>query len=262
LFEFLTYSSAKIQLLLLIILRASGLFVVAPVLGHKDIPKTVKVGLLIILSIMLTSTMRVEVPPVAENLWQLAGLALNEVLIGLIIGLMFRLVFHGVYTAGSIAGYQMGFAMVTVYDQNLANQVSILGKFWYIIAILIFMAIDGHHQIISSLAGSYEIIPPAGAAPAGGVGLLMIKFTAYLFVVAIKIAAPVMITLFLTDVSLGTIAKTMPTMNVFFVGFPIKIAAGLTVMAMSLPVFSYVLRQSTNFFDEQIHVVLAAMTEG
>ena len=89
--------------------------------------------------------------------------------------------------------------------------------------------------------------------------LVMMKYTAYVFVLAIKIAAPVMITLTLTDVALGTIAKLMPTMNIFIVGFPLKIGVGLMVVALSLPVFAYVLEKSTLYLNRGMTELLASM---
>jgi flagellar biosynthetic protein FliR len=261
LFEFINFGSDQLQLLLLVILRTSGLFILAPIFGDQEVPRTIRAGLLIVLSLVMVSAMPAGTFVAAESLWQLVGLAVRELLVGLAIGLIFKLLFYGVHTAGALIGYQMGFAVVTVYDRNLANQVSVLGQFWYALAILIFLTINGHHLIISALADSYQAIPPGGVGHAAGVGELVIKSSAYLFVIALKIAAPVMITLFLADVALGAISKAMPTMNVFFVGFPIKIAAGLLVMAMSLPIFSYVLEQSTAYLDKQLLVIFKAFGE-
>jgi flagellar biosynthetic protein FliR len=178
-----------------------------------------------------------------------------------LIGLLFRLLFMGVLTAGGIVGYQLGFAMVTVFDQNLSSQVSIIGRFWYMLAILIFLGINGHHLIISAFADSYALLPLGVFECNPAVGELIIKLTAFVFVIALKLAAPLMIALFLTDVALGTIAKTMPTMNVFFVGFPIKITAGLIVIALSLPVFAFVLEKTTGYLDEQLRFLLVGLGE-
>ncbi len=258
-FDFINFGADKIQFLLLVILRATGLFLIAPVFGHADIPRTVRLGLLILISMLLFSNLSQPDIPVITSNWQLAGFAAKELLVGLTIGLLFRVLFYGVYTAGSIMGYQMGFAMVTVFDQNLSNQVSILGQMWYVLAFLIFLSISGHHLIISAFAQSYEVIPPGFVDPQASVGEMMIKYTAYLFVIALKIVAPVTITLFLTDVALGTIAKAMPTMNVYFVGLPIKIAVGMIVIAISLPAFSYVIERAAGFLNDQVDILLISM---
>lgn len=197
--------------------------------------------------------------PQIESFWHLAALGAKEILLGAIIGLLFRLIFMGVKTAGSIIGYQIGFALVSMPDVEQGGQVSIMGQLWFLVATLIFLSINGHHLVISAFAESYEVIPPGMVGLASSVGELMIKYTAYVFVIALKIASPVMIALFLTDVALGTIAKTMPTMNVFFVGFPIKIGVGLMVIAMSLPIFAYVLEKATMYLDHELRLVFAAM---
>jgi len=151
------------------------------------------------------------------------------------------------------------FSCCNEFDPSIGSQVSVIGRFWYVLAVLIFLTINGHHMIISAFVNSYQVIPPAGVAIQGGVGELIIRYTAYVFVIGLKIAAPVMITLFLTDVALGTIAKTMPTMNVFFVGFPIKIAMCLLVMALALPIFAYVLERGVSFLDHELNMMFLSM---
>ncbi len=258
-FDFINYGAQALQIFLLVLMRASGLFLMAPVFGDRAIPRTVRVGLVILLSgIIVSAINHPQLPPV-DSMWVLAGLATKEILVGLIIGLVFQLLFMGIKTGGAILGYQMGFAMVTVPDVSSADQVSIIARFWYLVAMLVFFSINGHHLLLKALADSYEVMPPGFINASSGVGELIIKYTAYVFIIAIKVAAPVMITLFLVDVGLGTIAKTMPTMNVFFVGFPIKIGAGLAVLALSLPLFSYVLEKVTYYLDRELQTILMAM---
>ncbi len=258
-FEFIHYGSSQLQLFLLIALRASGLFILAPVFSHTAIPTLIKIGVLLSLSLILVPTIGASTLPEIESSWQLAGLAFKEILVGVIIGLLFRLLFMGAKTAGAMIGYQVGFALVSMPDVEEGGQISIVGSFWFLVAMLVFLSIDGHHLVLTAFADSYEVIPPGVVGLASSAGELVIKYTAYVFVIALKMAAPVMITLFLTDVALGTIAKTMPTMNVFFVGFPIKIGVGLMVMAMSLPVFAYVLEKGVMYLDSELRVVFAAM---
>lgn len=241
-------------------IRTSGLFIIAPILGDKGIPNLIKVGLVILFGLILTSVVpNPELFTEITSNWQLAGLVFNEILIGFIIGLIFRLIFYGVITGGAIIGYQIGFMFAQVFDQNNQSQVSIIGKFWEVVAILFFVSINGHHLVINALAESFTFIPPGNFMINGSVGEMLIKYSAYIFIIAFKIASPIIITLFLTDVALGTIAKTMPTMNVFFVGFPIKIAAGLAVMAISLPLFVFVIEKSLNYFDTELRTLLFAI---
>lgn len=258
-FEFIHYGPSQLQLFLLVILRTSGFFLMAPIFSHTAIPALIKVGVLLLLSLLLVPTVGDSALPQIESFWQLAGLAFKEILVGVIIGLLFRLIFMAAKTAGAIIGYQMGFAIVSMPDVEEGGQIAIMGRFWFLVAMLVFLSIDGHHLVLTAFADSYEVVPAGVVGLASPAGELIIKYTAYVFVIALKMAAPMMITLFLTDIALGTIAKTMPTMNVFFVGFPIKIGVGLMVMATSLPIFAYVLEKGMMYLDGELRLVLAAM---
>lgn len=259
LFDFINYSTDKIQIFLLVLLRATGFLAIAPIFSHSSVPKTIRVGFMIILSGLVASTLQdVQIEPI-ESVWQLAGLAVQELLVGIIISLTFLILFYGAQTAGSIVGYQIGLALATEFDPSLSSQVSIIGKFWYLLAMLVFLTINGHHLLISAFVDSYQAVPPAGVHMSGSIGEIIIRLTAYVFVIGLKIAAPIMIALFLTDVALGAIAKMMPTMNVFFIGFPVKIALGLTMMALSLPAFAYVLEQGAAFLDRKLDLIFLSL---
>ncbi len=260
-FDFVNYGANALQMFLLVLLRASGFFLVAPFFSDRAIPNLVKVGFIVLLSGIMSSVINLPEFPATDSLWPLAGMAAKEILVGVIIGLVYRLLFMGVKTGGAILGYQMGFAMVQLPDVNGNDQLSVLGRYWFLIAMLIFFTIGGHHLVLKALADSYNVMPPGSIVANSSVGEMMIKYTAYVFVIAIKVAAPVMITLFLVDVSLGVIAKTMPTMNVFFVGFPIKIGAGLAVVALSLPLFAYVLEKVMLYLDSELRVIFLALGE-
>lgn len=258
-FDFINFSSDKIIILILILVRTSGLFLMAPVFSDKSIPKLVKVGMILLLSLILIPTIPESGSLQVDSLMQLLGLVFNEILIGFIIGLFFRFIFVGVMIGGAIIGHQIGFMFAMTFDNNQAAQVSIVSRFWYIIAILFFLSINGHHMIINAFADSFGVIPLGNFNNMGTVGEMIIRYSAYMFVIAIKIASPIMITLFLIDMSLGTIAKMMPTMNVFFIGMPIKNGVGLLMMAMSMPLFVYVIEKTLSYFDNGLRELLFAI---
>lgn len=260
-FDFLAYSSTKLQLFLLLIVRASGLFLAAPILQHRSFPTTAKVGLIFLLALVSMPALQDVSIPETLTLLELAGLAVKELMVGVLTGFFFFLLFKAAELAGVITGFQVGLAISQSFDPNAGEQVSIIGRLWVALASLIFLAINGHHLVIQAFADSCRVITPGQMVVSGDTALVMIKYTAYVFVLAIKIAAPVMITLTLTDVALGTIAKLMPTMNIFIVGFPLKIGVGLMVVALSLPVFAYVLEKSTLYLNSGMSELLASMAQ-
>lgn len=261
-FDFVAYSSAQLQLFLLLLVRVSGLFLAAPIFEHRSFPTLGKVGLAFLVVLVCMPAVQSIAAPQPATLIELAALALQELMIGILTGFFFSLLFKAAEMAGAITGFQVGLAISQAFDPNSGEQVSVIGRLWVIMASLIFLAINGHHLVIQAFADSCRVIPPGQMVISGDTALVMIKYTAYVFVLAVKIAAPVMVTLTLADVALGTISKLMPTMNIFIVGFPLKIGVGLMVVALSLPVFSYVLKKSTLYLDHGMTELLASMGQG
>lgn len=258
-FDFINFGADKLQIFLLVLLRISGLFLISPILAHRSVPTMAKVGLVLMLTIILTAVLPPsEIGPIT-SLWQLLGCAFREVVVGSLIGFTFAMLFMAVHGAGSVVGYQIGFAMAMVLDPTTQTNQSVMSQLWFVVAVLTFLTINGHHLIISALADSYLVMPAGFVSMDGSAGELIIKYSFYVFVLALKLAAPAMVTLFLTDVALGIVAKMMPTMNVFIVGFPLKIGTGLLVIAFSLPVFSFVLRGATSYLNEQLGFMLGVM---
>ena len=250
--DFVNFGAEKIQLFVLLTMRTGGIMLTAPVFSHRSIPRRIVISMTLGLSVVLLPIFLETALPQTTGLIDLILLCLKEIFVGVLIGLVFGIIFLGVRLAGSIVGYQIGFAMVNVVDPNSSIQVSILGEFWFLVATLIFLAIDGHHLIISGLVDSFRIIPLGMATPAGGVGEWFLKYTSFVFVLGLKFAAPVIMTILLIEVAMGILARTMPQMNIFIVGFPLKIFIGLLMIGISLPVFAYLLQKICDNLDNEL----------
>jgi flagellar biosynthesis protein FliR len=250
--DLVNIGATKLQQLILLSMRIGGLMLTAPVFSHRSIPRQIVLGMTLGLAFVLLPFMSSTALPQINNLFELIILCLKEILVGVFIGLIFSMVFFGINIAGSIVGFQIGFSMVSVMDPNSPDPVSVIGEFWFLLATLIFLLINGHHMVISGLVDSFKIIPLGSTAISGTVGEWFIKYTAFAFVLAVKFAAPIIVTVFLTDVAMGVLARTMPQMNIFIVGFPLKIFVGLFTMAISLPVFTYLLEKFCAGADREL----------
>ena len=113
----------------------------------------------------------------------------------------------------------------------------LIGNFQYLVAIMVFLGVNGHHLLLRALNDSYQFIPVLGAGIDGQFLEFMMEMGAYMFVIGLKLAAPVVAALFMADLALGFIARTVPQMHVFVVGLPMKIGAGLVMVMLTLPVF-------------------------
>jgi flagellar biosynthetic protein FliR len=194
-----------------------------------------------------------EVP---EGIFAYVFMMISEVIMGLILGFIVLLVFVGIQFAGQLAGLQMGFGIVNVIDPQSSNQISILGQFLNILAILILLSLNGHHVILNGLVHSFDVVPLGGVTLPEAVIEKLMSLCAEIFVVAVKISSPIIVALFLVSVAMGILARTVPQMNVFIVGFPVQIGVGMTVLSLSLPLFYLVMERVINVLERDLVTVV------
>ncbi len=169
-----------------------------------------------------------------------SGLAfegMRSVLVGAMIGFTINLTFTAVKYAGSVAGMQIGFAIVNSFDPMTNSQVSVISQLYYILTVLLFFISGAHQILVGAMFESCLAVPPfSGFDPSIGSWYLLEEFGT-VFTLGLRIAAPIIVTLLLVSASMGVIVKTVPQINVLAVGFPIKIAVGLITFGVSLIYF-------------------------
>ncbi|MDY6880749.1 MAG: flagellar biosynthetic protein FliR [Desulfatiglans sp.] len=253
------FSLTQIQMFLLAFLRVSAILATVPPLNNKSIPIIFKAGLAFTISMILFPILDLENIPFFIDTLSFGIKVVSEIMLGIMIGLSVRLLFAGIQLAGQLAGYQMGFAIVNVMDTLSSNQVSIIAQFHTITSMLIFFCINAHHWILRALVESFRLVPPFSFHINHSIMDQMMKHGANLFVIAVKLGAPVIVALLLTSVALGLVARTVPQMNVFIVAFPLKIVVGLLFLALSLPYFLSFLKEIFNGIGSNIIMLLKAV---
>ncbi len=225
---------------LLIITRISGLFLSAPILSSRIIPVRVKVLTIIGLAAVMVYFIPVNyIRAIDTPGFFIAALAV-EILIGYTIGFVAYMVFAAIQLAGQVMDMQMGFAIVNVVDPQSGTQIPLMGNLTQTISLLMYLAIDGHHYLFQALIQSYKLIPVLGLSLNAGFYDLIFDISVYMFVIAVKIAAPIVIAIMTADIAMGFIARTVPQMNVFIVGLPLKILVGLGTLFVVMPVYIWV----------------------
>ena len=257
---------AQAQVFVLMLARVGTLFMTAPVLGNARIPAQVKAGLALVITLLLLMSLNaggLQVPERAVgNIFMLLSSVAGELFIGLCIAYSAYLFFTGMQMAGQIIDIQIGFGLVNVLDPSSNQQVSVIGQFYQIVALLYFIALDGHHYLLKALGDSFHLIPPGSLSwfeHAGAAGPSLSEFFTRLFVIAIQVAGPSVATLFLTNVTMGLLSRTLPQMNVFIVGLPLNVLIGLGITVLSMKLMGTVLHTVVNSMGDGIARMLAAL---
>lgn len=226
------------DIFLLIFIRVTGLFVVSPIFGRKNVPVYYKVGFSFLLAIIISFSIPMPDLGAYTSLFAFILLAAKEFVIGLTLGFISYLITTSIYLAGQMIDMHIGFGMVNVFDPVSNIQIPVTANFYFILAMLMFLAIDGHHLLIYTLSDSFTLFP-IGSKVLIEQSLLdfVINIFMSVFAISIKIAAPVTAAILITDVALGIIAKAVPQVNVFIIGLPLKILVGFIVIVVTLTAF-------------------------
>jgi flagellar biosynthetic protein FliR len=236
-------SLEQIEIFFLVFIRIGALLFMAPIFGSSRVQIRVKTGLALIMTFLLLPAISYRGPEQIGSIWDLSVGLLGELLIGIVIGFMIGLIFEAVKLAGQLVGFQMGFGIVNIIDPVSGGQYSVIAQLVNIMALLIFLSIDGHHIVLHALSESFETIPLLGFSFSGGLLDQIIRLTGGMYSIALKIGAPIIAISLFASVALGLIARTVPQINVFIVGFPLKIAAGLLGVGFCLPYVATFLRE-------------------
>jgi len=221
---------------ILVFLRISLLMMLLPVLGHKLVPKTAKTGLVGILTVLLFPIVSKNVPVIPADVVQFSLLAVQEMLLAAALGLIGQLIFTAAQFAGQIMSMQMGMAMANIFDPATSSQSAIVAQFVGILAILMWLSSGAHHLFILTLIESFSILPPGSSWSFHGWEVIN-DAAAAMFVLGIKLMAPILLLLFFVYVALGLVSRAVPQIQVFFVSFPLSIGLGLFILGLSLPAF-------------------------
>ena len=229
----MTYRLPDTVPFLLVLARIAGLVVAAPLFGHLLVPLRVRAALALVLTAALVSV--VTPGPSPTGLLSLAGAVGLESALGVIMGLVAQFVFAGVMLGGQVAGMQMGFGMASLIDPQSHAQVTVVAQWQELLALLVFLVLDVHHLLLRALLASFQAIPPGGLG-IGSAGLAgVLTLAGDVFSLGVRVAAPVLLVVLLTNAALGVLARTIPQVNVFVLGFPLNVGVGLVVLGAALP---------------------------
>jgi len=211
--------------------RVTGLCLVVPVFSSSLVPVRVRVGLVLLLTIVLTPLAASSIDPLSG-----AGVVtmLGQVLIGAAVGFVLRMAFEAVALGGELVSQAMSLGFASVADPQTGASSTVLSQFYLLLVTLLFVVMDGHLRVIALLADSFHSLPP-GELAINANGLYAVAgFAAELFAGGVRVALPAMTSLLVVNIGFAAISRAAPSMNLFAVGFPITITLGFIALWLSL----------------------------
>ncbi|WP_027090857.1 flagellar biosynthetic protein FliR [Cohnella thermotolerans] len=225
---------------LLVLCRITSFLVAAPVFSTKTIPGTVKVGFGFFLTVIVFLNVGFDKPVPTDGTFILA--ILREILAGLLIGFTAYLFFTIVQVAGSFMDMQMGLGVANIVDPLTGVSSPMLGNLKFMLQILVFLSINGHHYLVGAIMNSYKWLPLDNelfrTVASGSLTSFLARTFADTFTIALQISAPLVVSMFLIDLGLALLTRAAPQYQVFVVGIPIKILLGFAILILLMPGFS------------------------
>lgn len=219
---------------LLVLFRLGAMLAVAPVLGHRSIPVTHRAGMAVMLALVLTPVVG-RTGIAGDDVFGLGLAIAGELLIGVAIGTVAALVVAAVHTGAELVGFQMGLGMGAVFDPSLGGSATVFTRLHEMLALLLFLAVDGHHALVLAVAGSFQRLTPGLAFTPAPLAAGLVSLGGDVFRSGLELSAPLVGILFLLNVVMALLARVSPSMNVFSLTMPAAVAAGLIAFVAILP---------------------------
>ncbi|MCC5813803.1 MAG: flagellar biosynthetic protein FliR [Leptospira sp.] len=230
------------QSFMLMFARLMGLFMLTPVFSSQSVPISLRMILSFFITLILFPVSFVYLPEIPKDMVTYGLLTMSEVMIGLLIGFMLAIFFAAFQMAGDFFNVQLGFAYTEVLDPMTQVSLPVISSLKNLMAILVFLNIGAHRMVIKSLAYSFEKIRTIEFTSEVNQGIYRALEDALgaMFIVAFKIALPVLGILFLVTIAEALMGKAAPQLNILQLSFPIKVAIGLFVL---ISVMSFIVAQ-------------------
>lgn len=255
-------SVREVIIFALVLGRVAGIFAALPSFGGRSVPMNIKVLTVLMITLVCFPVLKITAPPMPTEIFGLGLLALGEVAIGLMLALVAQMVFSGVEFSGQIIGMQMGLTIASIMDPTRGSQVQLMSVLQSLLATLLFLVLDVHHMFIRAVVESFRIIPIGGWHVSGELVSFLIQRTSDIFVIGIRLAAPVMVALLLATVALGIMARAFPQMNIFIVSMPLHVGLGFLILGGTLMIFFHVLEVSFGNLSGHIDTLFRLMAKG
>lgn len=238
--------------ILLIFIRASGLFLVMPIFSGSMIPSTVRIAMAAILAYLLAPAFG-DFGGVPGHWFVVVGQVVHELLTGLLMGFAARFLLYALEMAGEIISVQIGLSMSTNIDPITRSSATPANTMLYSLGTVLFLVTGAYQFCLIAFARSFEVFPPSAVFAPRSLDTV-IAASGQIFLLAIQIAAPLLAISFLVNMAFSVLGRASPSLNVFMLSFPVQILAGLTVFSMTLGLtVQYILRDMQRLPELMLH---------
>ncbi len=225
----------------LLIVRPGMLVMATPLFGSAFAPPPIKIGLIVLMTVLLAPA--IEVPRITDT-GVLTMVALREAFIGFALAMAIRLLIAGAELGGYLSGFQLGLSYAALVDPQSGVRNNVLAALYGSLAVFVFLLSNAHHDVLRALAASYEALPIGYGGIAESLGTTVARMFGVMFVLGVRLALPLVLTLLLVEVALGVLGRVAPTLNLMVNAAPVRLTVGWLVLVVTLRVLPEILSRA------------------
>ncbi len=237
------FSLPLIQGFLICLARVAAMFAAIPVFSGSQVPFQMRLGVAVMFAMITYPVVQDYIPHESFTILGFGLVVAAEIVLGLLVGFLAQLVFMAAEFAGSLIGYQMGFAAANIFDPSTQSQVALISRFQGIFAILLFLSLNIHHLFLEAIVASFEMLPPGSLTLSGGAIPMIVEVANHSLVLSLRLVAPILALLILSTLTLGVMSRVFPQLNVFMISFPVNIGISFIVMGLTFGIVSSLLKE-------------------
>lgn len=257
--SFLSWNEQQIFTFFFVLLRVTTLMFFLPIYGDKQIPAPIKICFGIAFSCVVHplvwgSGQRIPMD-IVNSPYQLVVAIFSEIAFGVMLGFVARWIFDGVLFAGQFIGSSIGFSMASMLDPHTETQTVAIAELQYVLAALLFLAIDGHHMYLSAIIDSTKLVSLGASSLLNSNEELykyLIKVTSEVIMFGIKLSAPVVVIILVINMTFGVLARAVPQLNALVISFAANIIIGMFVVIISLPAFTSMVNSAFDNYGQDL----------
>lgn len=253
--------TAKFLTGMLLFIRLGGMMISGPFFRSEAIPAQVKIFLSVVIAASLAGSFLESQPAIDFHLWNIVFLVFKEFLVGAAIGFSADMVFQAARFAGGIVDFNMSYNTSALFAQEETTP-TLIGELYDFTAVIIFLIINGHHYLIESVYASVRAVPITTFEITGSTIDILMRLIVTVFIIAIKISAPIMVAIFLTNLALALLSRIAPQTNIFILSFQLKIAVGLIILLLSVPLLVMVLKSGLESMESETMKIILSLNPG
>jgi flagellar biosynthetic protein FliR len=250
----INFLTGKFIIGLLLFIRLMGMFIAGPFFRSNAILPQTKVFLAVIMAASLASAGWQQQPLIEFDIYALLFIVLKEFFVGALIGFSANMVFYAARFAGGLLDFEIGYQTGLMFSSE--DLPTLLGELKEMIVLMLFLFINGHHFLIESIYMSVKAIPITTFEFTEPAYLVLIRMATSVLILGMKMAAPVLVALFMTNLGLVLLARVAPQTNIFILSFQLKVVVGLLVLLASIPLFVMAAKYSLDTMERETLTLL------